>query len=416
MFGRRITADPHGTAILATLCALADTLARDGAPIDYQRRRQLASEIELLNSRAWKVMCRAGGTPAGGQPKLAHARLWLWETLTGGLPRQAPPALRLDYREFLPQHYRFPLRLPATTVRQLNEHARRLLDTHGCHHEPLTWSPATGSIPLDHLPGPDPDQIDPHSVHAAIAAQPTQQRAAATNLGITLEHLHYIARKHPSEIYDPAAPTAPHRVRFAAVLGAAQLRQLIEQGYSLREIEASTGIYRRTLRDEAHHPRHPHPTKNPTPHVTRRRNQRPRRKTPGGRSPASDCPSIPDTGSPMRPGMSIYPRHRQPHETGNVHLSPAAVSIFVRSLHCDPRLVDAWIDSALAAESSNSLQAAALWGHSNRMVTDQAPVVPLDTRSQIDFVCSRVRNYQYSFQQGMLWDQLWVRSQTTRSV
>ena len=195
-------------------------------------------------------MCRAGGTPAGGQPKLAHARLWLWETLTGGLPRQAPSALRPDNREFLPQHYRFPLGLPATTVRHLNAHARRLLDTHGCHHEPLTWSPATASIPLDHLPGPDPDQIDPHSVHAAIAARPTQQCAAAANLGITLEHLHYIARKHPPEIYDPAAPTAPHRVRFAAVLGAARLRQLIEQGHSLREIEASTGIYRRTLRDE----------------------------------------------------------------------------------------------------------------------------------------------------------------------
>jgi hypothetical protein len=250
MFGRRITAEPHGTAILATLCALADTLERDGAPIDYQRRRQLASEIELLDSRAWRVMCRAGGTPAGGQPKLAHARLWLWETLTGGLPRQAPSALRLDCREFLPQHYRFPLGLPATTVTQLNEHARRLLDTNGCHLEPLTWSPATGGIPLDHLPGPDPDQIDPHSVHAAIAAQPTRQCAAAAQLGITLEHLHYIARKHPSEIYDPTAPTAPHRVRFAARLGAAQLRQLIEQGHSLREIEASTGIYRRTLRDE----------------------------------------------------------------------------------------------------------------------------------------------------------------------
>lgn len=248
-FGRLITADPHGTAILAALCAIAEILDRDGAPIDYERRRQLADETELLDSRAWKVMCRAGGTPAGSQPKLAHARVWLWETLTGGLPRQAPSQLSEGCPEFLSRHSRCTLDLPATTVRQLNEHARRLLDTHGCHHEPITWSPATNGIPVDRLPGPDPDALDPDRVHAAISAHPARQHAAA-QLGITVEHLHYIARKHPSEIYDPAAATAPHRVRFAAVLGATQLRELIDQGHSLRHIEASTGINRRTLRDE----------------------------------------------------------------------------------------------------------------------------------------------------------------------
>ena len=217
---------------------------------------------ELLDSRAWKVMCRAGGTPAGSQPKLAHARLWLWETLTGGLPRQAPSQLRAGCPEFLSRHSRCALDLPATTVRQLNEHARRLLDTHGCHHEPLTWSPATDGIPLDHLPGPDPDAIDPDRVHAAISAHPARQHAAA-QLGITVEHLHYIARKHPSEIYDPAAATAPHRVRFAAVLGATQLRELIDQGHSLRQ---HRGLHRDQPPDaprRAHRPRHPHPTKKP---------------------------------------------------------------------------------------------------------------------------------------------------------
>jgi YVTN family beta-propeller protein len=87
-----------------------------------------------------------------------------------------------------------------------------------------------------------------------------------------------------------------------------------------------------------------------------------------------------------------------PNSTGNANLSE----------FCDPRL-DAQIDRALAAESNNSPQAAALWGQADRTVTDQAPVVALDTPSQIDFVSSRVGNYQYSFQQNMLWDQLWVR-------
>jgi ABC-type transport system substrate-binding protein len=50
-----------------------------------------------------------------------------------------------------------------------------------------------------------------------------------------------------------------------------------------------------------------------------------------------------------------------------------------------------------------------LWAQADRTVTDQAPVVPLTTGSAIDFVSARVGNYQYSFQQGILLDQLWVR-------
>jgi peptide/nickel transport system substrate-binding protein len=75
---------------------------------------------------------------------------------------------------------------------------------------------------------------------------------------------------------------------------------------------------------------------------------------------------------------------------------------------CDPRL-DAQIQTALAAESSNSPDAPALWARADRTVTDGAPVVPLITPSVIDFVSARAGNYQYSFQQAMLWDQLWVR-------
>ena len=278
-FGQLITADPHGTAILAALCAIADSLDCDGAPIDYERRRKLADEIELLDSRAWSVMCRAGGTPAGFQPKLAHARVWLWETLTGGLPRQAPSTLGLGCPEFLSRHSRFAFDLPAATVRALEEHARRLLDTHGCHDEPITWSPITDNIALDRLPRPDPDAINPRSVHIAISRQPTPRRAAA-ELGITPEHLHYIARKHPPDIHDPSAPTAPPRVRFAALVGPDHLRQLIDQGNSLRQLEASYGISRRTLRAELIAHDIPIPPKN------RHQSRQPSR--------AADCPPIPD--------------------------------------------------------------------------------------------------------------------------
>jgi len=75
---------------------------------------------------------------------------------------------------------------------------------------------------------------------------------------------------------------------------------------------------------------------------------------------------------------------------------------------CDHRL-DAQISSAVAAESNNSPNTAALWARADRTATDQAPAVPLTTITDIHLVSARVGNYQYSFQQGALLDQLWVR-------
>ena len=75
-----------------------------------------------------------------------------------------------------------------------------------------------------------------------------------------------------------------------------------------------------------------------------------------------------------------------PDSTGNANWSE----------FCDPRL-DAQIDSALAAESNNAPDTAALWAQADRTATDQAPAVPLTTNSDIDLVSARVGNYQYSF-------------------
>jgi peptide/nickel transport system substrate-binding protein len=75
---------------------------------------------------------------------------------------------------------------------------------------------------------------------------------------------------------------------------------------------------------------------------------------------------------------------------------------------CDHRL-DAQINNALAAESNNSPDTAVLWARADRTATDQAPAAPLTTTTDVHLVSARVGNYQYSFQQGPLLDQLWVR-------
>jgi YVTN family beta-propeller protein len=86
-----------------------------------------------------------------------------------------------------------------------------------------------------------------------------------------------------------------------------------------------------------------------------------------------------------------------PNATGNANISE----------FCDHR-VDTQIAKALATESENSPDTGQLWAEADRTVTDQAPVIPLTNPSNIDLVSARVGNYQHSFQQGILLDQLWV--------
>jgi peptide/nickel transport system substrate-binding protein len=75
---------------------------------------------------------------------------------------------------------------------------------------------------------------------------------------------------------------------------------------------------------------------------------------------------------------------------------------------CDPRL-DAIERSALAAESTNSPDATALWTKADQRLTYDAAFVALVNPSTVDFVSRRVGNYQDNPQLGALIDQLWLR-------
>ena len=63
--------------------------------------------------------------------------------------------------------------------------------------------------------------------------------------------------------------------------------------------------------------------------------------------------------------------------------------------------------SAVVAESNNASDTAALWAQATR--PQPAPAVPLTTQTDTHLVFAGVGNYQYSFAQGVLLDQLWVR-------
>jgi ABC-type transport system substrate-binding protein/DNA-binding SARP family transcriptional activator len=75
---------------------------------------------------------------------------------------------------------------------------------------------------------------------------------------------------------------------------------------------------------------------------------------------------------------------------------------------CDPGL-DRQIAGAAAEQTSNPAAAATQWARLDRQLTDLAIWIPTVTPNVIDFLSSRVRNYQYNPVWGALIDQFWIR-------
>jgi YVTN family beta-propeller protein len=85
-----------------------------------------------------------------------------------------------------------------------------------------------------------------------------------------------------------------------------------------------------------------------------------------------------------------------------------ATGIFNCSYFCD-RKIDRQIARAHALQVTDTRAANALWVRIDRELTDQAPWLFLYNKKQADFVSSRVGNFQYNLQYGILLDQLWVK-------
>jgi peptide/nickel transport system substrate-binding protein len=83
-------------------------------------------------------------------------------------------------------------------------------------------------------------------------------------------------------------------------------------------------------------------------------------------------------------------------------------AIFDCSYFCDRR-IDREIARARTLQTADARAANVLWARIDRDLSDQAPWLFLYNRKQADFVSSRVRNFQYNLQYGILRDQLWVK-------
>jgi peptide/nickel transport system substrate-binding protein len=91
---------------------------------------------------------------------------------------------------------------------------------------------------------------------------------------------------------------------------------------------------------------------------------------------------------------------------GSFYRAPASTENYAE--FCDPR-VDTLASQAQAAQPTDPAAARRLWAQADRIVTDEAPWVPLLNEGSTVFVSSRVGNYQESPVYGPLLDQMWVR-------
>lgn len=245
---QEIANSANGTAVLRVLTELSDRLDLEGGPIDYRRRREIASRAILLTGPEWDQMCLDAGAHVGGARKLWFARLWIWETMTAGRIDQAPREIRAtDNHTRSIYNYQFTLGLRAPEVRLLRTRARKILDDNGCDDEPISWSPPVEWVDLQGVPCPDPFSLDSSHIIRQLrdGVAPSD---LAERLGTTIAHIRLLGRANPPEPKRRSQRGA--RRALPPLVAGERLRMRIAAGHTLRSLAAEHQVGRGALARE----------------------------------------------------------------------------------------------------------------------------------------------------------------------
>jgi hypothetical protein len=138
-----LRAQPHWATTACLLTNLAEWLATNPSPIDYERRRQLPVE-DLLPEPSWRRICRDTATAVGDSVTLSLHRCWLYERITGSPARCSPHAI--DTRMFYGRLANLAGSLSAELAAAVEEYGLEFLSRHGLGHEPLQWQPPSETL------------------------------------------------------------------------------------------------------------------------------------------------------------------------------------------------------------------------------------------------------------------------------
>jgi hypothetical protein len=239
-------------SIRTAVIRMADYLAGNDIPIDYQRRRR-ADYTMLLPDKVWAQICRDTATP-GPQPIRARiARCFMFERLSGHPASTSPWAL--DNSAFRTKTAGFPRHLTSGLAQALNEHVHGFLADQGIDDEPVTWHPPNGVLDGLCLPGPDPAAVDIAGLHRVMAIDGTKLGTVARRLNTSLDTVRNLLENHPAPGPDPkpnAPLPVPYNRAYSAAKAALSRERLVDlyehQRMSLRTIAESVGVSRQTIR------------------------------------------------------------------------------------------------------------------------------------------------------------------------
>lgn len=237
--------------IRTALIRMADYLADNDIPIDYQRRRR-ADYSALLPDTAWTQICRDTATPGPRPTRARIARCYLFERLSGQPASTSPWAL--DDSAFRTKTADFPRHLTPELAQALNTHAHEFLTNQNIHDEPVTWHPPNTALDGLDLPGPDPATGDIARLHDVMGIDGMTLGTAANRLDTTLDTVRYLLEIHPVPRPGPKSrESLPTYYNRAYATAKAELPQSLlvdfyeHERMSLRDIAAAVGVSRQIV-------------------------------------------------------------------------------------------------------------------------------------------------------------------------
>jgi hypothetical protein len=193
----RLEHDPRWPAAVTALTRLSEYLDTHRSPINYARRRHLDYNC-LLPGEEWREICHHSNTAPGGRGRAVTARRWLFERLSGTPADLAPAPFTIDGPRSRACLAAFATLLTPALLTALDDHGQAFLHKHDIASEPSAWQPpATLLTGLD-LPGPDPGQHDISELHQLIRHARLTPRAAAAQLGTTIDTVRYLLETSPA--------------------------------------------------------------------------------------------------------------------------------------------------------------------------------------------------------------------------
>ncbi len=229
--------------IATAIIRLADYLADNPSPIDYQRRRHLDYR-DLLTAAQWDEIYDPRYLGAFSSSRAGElVRGWLFQRISMQPAKMSPFAAHIYHADW--RRAEVVTRFTPTMVRKLDDAAADFLHRHGAIGEPATWSPPLSIIADLELPGPDPDSVSTPQLHDAID-NTTSMAAAARHLRLPTSAAYFLLERSPL-----ARPIVPRPSQTDYAITRLSKREFIRLHHrdqvSITAIAARVGVQPRAI-------------------------------------------------------------------------------------------------------------------------------------------------------------------------